>query len=145
MPLVPEVLHGQSSTGRGRQCALLGRLGCSEDLSLPTRPCLYVLIGDWNITGILVRPLLAPIHTQEEGGVTHQLKINPTRRGGGLLSCAYFGGRQNKQSAGHNSRVKSQRVGSECHRSEAVYFCETGWFDGATASPSRRLWTGDRR
>lgn len=36
--------------------------------SLPTCPCLCVLISDWKITGSLVRPPLAPVYTQEGRG-----------------------------------------------------------------------------
>lgn len=55
----------QSSTARGRQRLLLGRLGCLRD-----RLCRLVLvcalISARKIAGILLRPPLAPRDTQED-------------------------------------------------------------------------------
>lgn len=50
----------RSSTARGRQRFLAGRLGRSQDRLSPHVPCLCVLISDWKITGSLVCPLLTP-------------------------------------------------------------------------------------
>lgn len=114
--------------------------------SLPTCRCLCVLISDWKITGILVRPPLAPIYTQEERREKSNLtKPHRTLRlAPALRAFLWRGARQKPPSAGHNSRVSPRRVCTECHRSRAVYLHEAGCFNGAAVSPCHRLWTDDR-
>lgn len=95
------IYPGQSSTARGRQRFLVGRLGRSEDRLCRHVLVLCVLISDWKITGSLVRPPLAPRCTRE--GRRGQIKAKQARFDaavGPFPPRLIFGGRHKKQSAG---------------------------------------------